>query len=216
MKKFLNVEIIVSLVSFTLFLLLIWLLKVVDVRPIGPQNSVVGLATLNKLFADEIGFSAFWYNLTEVLGYISILIALSFGVLGIYQLIKRKSFKKVDKNLYVLLGLYFLIAITYFVFEKVIINYRPILNVELEASFPSTHTMLVLCISGGAVIESDRYIKDKKVNLTVKVILFLMILLTVVGRMLSGVHWFSDILGGLLISTCFVSLYAGVLRLLNN
>ncbi len=215
MRRFLNVEIIVSIVSFTLFLLLIWLLKVVDVQSIGPQNSLVGLATLNKLFQSEIGFNAFWYNLTEVIGYVAILLALGFGILGVVQFAKRRSFKKVDKNLYVLLGLYILIAITYVFFEKVIINYRPIVNVELEASFPSTHTMLVLCIAGSGVIEFDRYVKDKKVNLTVKIILFLMILLTVVGRLLSGVHWFSDILGGLLISTCYVSLYAGVLRLLN-
>ena len=214
MRKFLNVEIIVSIVSFSLFLLLIWLLKVVDVQSIGPQNSLVGLASLNKLFNLEIGFNAFWYNLTEVIGYVAILLALGFGILGVVQLFKRRSFKKVDKNLYVLLGLYILIAITYVFFEKVIINYRPIVNVELEASFPSTHTMLVLCIAGSGVIEFDRYVKDKKVNLTVKIILFLMILLTVVGRLLSGVHWFSDILGGLLISTCYVSLYAGVLRLL--
>lgn len=214
MRKFLNVEIIVSIVSFTLFLLLIWLLKVVDVQSIGPQNSLVGLASLNKLFNLEIGFNAFWYNLTEVIGYVAILLALGFGILGVVQFAKRRSFKKVDKNLYVLLGLYILIAITYVFFEKVIINYRPIVNVELEASFPSTHTMLVLCIAGSGVIEFDRYVKDKKVNLTIKIILFLMILLTVVGRLLSGVHWFSDILGGLLISTCYVSLYAGVLRLL--
>ena len=216
MKKIFKLEFVVSAVCFLLFLLLIWLLKVVDVKAIGPQNSYIGLATLNKLFADEIGVSKFWYNLTEVLGYIAILTAFCFAILGLYQLIKRKSFKKVDKNLYVLLGLYLLIVITYVLFEKVIINYRPVLNAELEASFPSTHTMLVLCISGSAIIEIDRYIKDKKVGLTIKIILFLIILLTVVGRLLSGVHWFTDILGGLLISTCFVSLYAGFIRFLNN
>ena len=154
MKKIFNLEIIVSAVCFLLFILLIVLLKTVDVAAVGPQNSYVGLATLNKAVFDAVGRCDFWYNLTEILGYIAILAALAFCGLGVYQLIKRKSFKKVDKNLYILLGIYVLVGITYILFEKVVINFRPILNEELEASFPSSHTMLSLCILGTGIFLS--------------------------------------------------------------
>ncbi len=215
MKKLFNVEIIASIVCFLMFILLILLLKTVDVSAIGPQGSLVGLSNLNKTVFDAIGSNEFWYNLTEIFGYLSILVAVGFGCLGLYQLIKRKSLKKVDKNLYALLGIYILVGITYILFEKVIINFRPILNEELEASFPSSHTLLVLCILGTGIIESDYLIKDKKINLTVKIIAFAIMLLTIVGRMLSGVHWFTDILGGIFISASFISLYSGIVKKLN-
>lgn len=215
MKKIFNLEIITSVVCFLLFILLIVLLKTVDVSAVGPQNSLVGLATLNKMVFDATGYNNFWYNLTEILGYISILVAVFFACLGLYQLIKGKSFKKVDKNLYALLGIYILVGITYVFFEKVIINYRPILNEELEASFPSSHTLLTLCILGTGIIECDYLITDKKINLTLKIIAFAIMLLMVVGRMLSGVHWFSDILGSIIISASYIALYSGIIKKLN-
>lgn len=215
MKKIFNVEIIASIVCFLLFILLIILLKTVDVSAIGPQGSVVGLSNLNKTVFNAVGCNEFWYNLTEVFGYLAILVALAFAVLGLYQLIKRKSFKKVDKNLYALLGVYILVGITYILFEKVIVNYRPILNEELEASFPSSHTLLVLCFLGTSIIECDYLIKDKRINLTVKIIAFSIMFLTIIGRMLSGVHWFTDILGGLFISASYISLFSGVVRKIN-
>lgn len=215
MKKVFNLQIVVSLVCFLVFIFLIMLLTLVDVSAIGPQGSLVGLSFLNKTVYETIGYNAFWYNLTEIFGYLAILVAIGFGCLGLYQLIKGKSFKKVDKNLYALLCVYFLVAITYIFFEKIIINYRPILNEELEASFPSSHTLLVLTILGTGIVECDYLIKDNKINLTVKIIAFVIMLLTLVGRTLSGVHWFTDILGGLIISASYIALYSGVLRNLN-
>ena len=212
MKKIFNLELITSIVCFLLFILLIVLLKTVDVSAVGPQNSLVGLATLNKMVFDATGFNNFWYKLTEILGYISILVAVFFACLGLCQLIKGKSFKKVDKNLYALLGIYILVGVTYVFFEKVIINYRPILNEELEASFPSSHTLLTLCILGTGIIECDYLITDKKINLTLKIIAFAIMLLMVVGRMLSGVHWFSDILGSIIISASYIALYSGIIK----
>ena len=122
---------------------------------------------------------------------------------------------KVDKNLYALLVVYLLVGVTYILFEKVIINYRPILNEELEASFPSSHTMLSLCILGTGIIESDYLIKDKKINFTVKIIAFAVMFLTVIGRLLAGVHWFTDILGGLIISASYIALFSGIIKNLN-
>ena len=215
MKKIFNLEIIVSIVCFLLFILLIVLLKTVDVQIVGATRSQIGLGTLNKTVFETIGTSKFWYNLTEVFGYFAILVALAFGGLGFYQLIKRKSLVKVDKNLYAMLGLYVIVAITYIFFEKVIINFRPVVNQELEASFPSSHTLLVLCFLGAGIIESDYLFKDKTINLTVKIIAFVIMLLTVVGRLLAGVHWFTDILGSMFISASFIALYSGIVKIIN-
>ncbi len=215
MKKIFNLEIITSAVCFLLFILLIVLLKTVDVQIAPISRTEIGLGTLNKMVNEAVGYSDFWYNLTEVLGYISILVAVLFAFLGVYQLIKGKSFKKVDKNLYALLGIYILVGITYVLFEKVIINYRPILNQELEASFPSSHTLLTLCILGTGIIECDYLFSNKKINITIKIIAFTMMLLMVVGRMLSGVHWFTDILGSVFISASYIALYSGIIKKLN-
>ena len=215
MKKIFNLEFVVSIVCLALFVFLICLLKFVDVQAIGPQASVVGLATLNQIVYNSIGFNSFWYYLTEIFGYMAILLAVCFGGLGVYQLFKGKSFKKVDKNLYALLFVYVLLAIVYILFEKIIINYRPILNEELEPSFPSSHTMLGLTLFGTGLIAIDSYIKDKKVNLTIKIIAFVIMFLMVVGRALSGVHWFTDILGGVIISAFLISLYSGLVKALN-
>ena len=215
MKKIFNLEIITSIVCFLAFVLLIVLLTTVDVAGIGPQNSFVGLSTLNKTVFDAVGGSEFWYNLTEIFGYTAILVAVFFAFLGLYQLIKGKSFKKVDKNLYALLVIYLIVAFTYVLFEKIIINFRPILNEKLEASFPSSHTLLVLCILGTGIIECDYLIKDRKINLTIKIIAFTIMLLTVVGRLLAGVHWFTDILGSIIISASYIALYSGIIKNLN-
>ena len=116
----------------------------VDVKPIGPQNSLVGLASVNKYFKDIIGNNMTIYKITEYVGYIPILLAGVYAVIGLVQLIKRKSLKKVDKEIYILACFYVLLLGVYLLFEKLVINYRPVLMEGLlDPSYPSSHTILV-------------------------------------------------------------------------
>ena len=97
---------------------------------------------------------------------------------------------------------------TYIFFEKVIINYRPVLeDGVLEASFPSSHTLLAVCICASSLLISKYYIKDKKVLKMFNIFTYALMIILVVGRLISGVHWFTDIMGGIIISTLLVSLY---------
>ncbi len=183
------------------------MIKLVDVQPIGPEGSSVGFAALNGFFFNLIGTHKFFYYLTEFFGIIAILIALLFAAVGAYQLYTRKNLLKVDKNVLAMGGIYILVIVLYVLFDKIPVNYRPvILDEGLESSYPSTHTMLSMCIIGCALIEFRQVLKKPVLKIAEPVCIAL-IACTVIGRLLSGVHWFTDIMGGALISAAIISLY---------
>ena len=133
--------------------------------------------------------------------------------MGFVQLIKRRSLLKVDHEILMAGIVYAVVIILYVLFEKLAINYRPvILEDGLEASYPSTHTMLILTILGSAIPLAGKYISNPKVALAVKLLCIAVMWLTVVCRLLSGVHWFTDIVGGVLISLCLISLFNSLVR----
>ena len=199
-------NIILSIFLTIVSIVYTYLVKTYDVKSIGPNNSEVGFSKINTWFSNLIGSHMTIYKITEILGLIAILIVGIYGIIGLYQLIKRKSLLKVDKELYILCGLYVLMGGVYVFFEKFIINYRPILidNV-LEASYPSTHTMLAMCICISSLIVSRNYLRQKHQKI-VDILTILLLLGIILGRVISGVHWISDILGGLLIS-CTLLMY---------
>ena len=193
---------------FFIFLIFTFIIKKVDVQPIGPNNSQVGLATLNKYVFNCFGVNLLWYNITDWLGILAILIAFGFTVIGLYQLIKSKSLFKVEKEIDLLGIFYLIITVVYVFFEKVIINYRPIiLEASLEASYPSSHTMIVICIMVTAILVFEHLFCKHLCLKISKVICISLIVITVLGRFISGVHWFTDIIGGILLSLSLVMLY---------
>lgn len=207
MNKKKNVLILV-ISMFILALVYTLLVKNVDTKAIGPGGSVVGFSSLNKWFHDLFSYSSFWYKLTKYLGFIPFLFVAYYGLCGLLQLIDKKSIAKVDKKIICLGIFYVLVGITYVFFEKVIINYRPVmLEGELEASYPSSHTMLAVCICLSSLLISKDYIKNIKIRKIVNDITWLLMVVLVVGRSLSGVHWISDIIGGVIISLFLVSIF---------
>ena len=203
MKKYLST--IFWGICFIIFTVLV---KVVDLEPVGAMNSLIGFASLNTAVFKLLGTNHFCYLLTQGFGVLAILAAGLFALTGFVQLIKRKSLFKVDHEILMAGIVYAIVIILYILFEKLAINYRPIvLEEELEASYPSTHTMLILTILGTAVSLSASYIKKTRLVLITKIFCIAIMWLTVVCRLLSGVHWFTDIIGGLLISLCLISLF---------
>ena len=203
----------IAAVSGVLFLLLILLVKTVDTAAVGPNGTVIGLSHINVAVHEFCGVNIFWYKLTQVMGIIAILVAAGFALLGVKDLITYKSIRKVDPEILKLGGLYVVVILLYAFFEKVIINYRPIImpdSTEVEASFPSTHTMLIIVIMGSALLALKHFVKDKTSRRICKVACVLIIVVTVLGRLICGVHWFTDILGGILISTTLLAIYAGI------
>lgn len=198
-----------SIILLTLFLIFTVIVMTVDVKPIGPIGSEVGLASINEPFADAVGFNELWYNISEYVGFIPLAIAGCFAILGICQAIKRKSLLKIDSHLFILAAFYAMLLFVYIDFELITVNYRPIiLDGELEASYPSSHTMLSLGIMTTAIFELHELIKDKKAILIAADILCGAIALVILlGRLLSGVHWLTDIFAGILVSAALICLY---------
>ena len=196
-----------------LFLLLTFLVLKVDVQPIGPQNSVVGLATVNGAVFEFCGSNPIWYTISEVCGIVALLCAAGFACLGGWQWISRKSLKKVDKSLYLLAAFYVLVGIVYVLFEVLVINYRPVLvDGVLEASYPSSHTILVCSIMLSTVAQLQGRIRKKAICLPLQILCCVLLTLTAVGRILAGVHWYTDVVAALLISGALVFAYLGVQR----
>lgn len=200
---------VISILFFLLFAAFTAVVMLVDVQAIGPENSSIGLATLNRSVFDKLGENGLWYEATEILGLIPIAFACGFALLGAAQAIKRKSILKVDPEILLLGAFYVLVGIAYLSFEIIEINYRPILiEGELEASYPSSHTILSCCIMITAIYMINKLMpRIKALIFAADAVCVLVTAVIVIGRLLSGAHWFSDIIAGVLISTALITLY---------
>lgn len=204
-----NFAITVGLLFF--FILYTILLMYIDVKPIGPKGSLVGFATVNENFKNAFGVNMLLYNITDWLGVVAILVVLGFSILGLIQLIKRKSLFLVDRSIIALGGFYLIVMAVYLFFEYNVVNYRPVLiNNVLEASYPSSTTMLVMCVMPTAMLQFRRLIKNKSLRMITNILFSLFTVLMIFGRILSGVHWITDILGGILLSSTLIMLYCSV------
>ena len=196
------------------FSLWTFLLRYVDTKPIGPNGSVVGFATLNEFVHNLTGVNMTLYNITDWLGLVPVFIAFGFALLGLFQWIKRRKITKVDYSILALGGFYIAVILAYLLFERVVINYRPVLiNGFLEVSYPSSTTLLVMCVMPTALMQFNDRIKNKTLKQFVSSIILLFIAFMVIGRIVSGVHWITDIIGGALLSTGLVMMYCWAIGL---
>ena len=197
----------------TLLLFALWTVavSVIDVKAIGPGESSVGFATLNGFVHGLTGVHMSLYTITDWLGLVPIGVAFGFGVLGFMQLVKRKSILRVDSSIIILGVFYVVVMAIYALFEIVVINYRPVLiNGYLEASYPSSTTMLVMCVMPTATMQLNGRIKNKLIKRFTTFIIYAFVAFMVIGRLISGVHWISDIIGGIILSVGLVLIYYSV------
>lgn len=184
------------------------LVCLVDVRPIGPQGSHVGFAAFNKYVHELTGVHMLLYDITDWLGFVPIGIAAGFAVLGFTQWCKRKHLLQVDRDLFILGGFYIVVIAVFVFFEIFVMNYRPVLiEGRLEASYPSSTTILALCILPTSMHQVRIRIKNRLWKKLVLIVLRAFTVFMVIGRFVSGVHWASDIVGGILLSAGLVKLY---------
>ncbi len=208
MKKENKKSFLIAVFFLTVFILWTVLIRFIDVKAIGPQNSSIGFSTLNAFFHKLTGVNMMLYTITDWLGLVPIAVCLGFGVLGLSEWIKHKNILKVDFSI-LILGLFYIVTIAaYLFFEDVVINYRPVLiNGYLEASYPSSTTMLVMCVMATAMMQFNTRIKNEILRKIVLIIITAFIAFMVVCRLISGVHWLTDIIGGALLSTGLVMMY---------
>ncbi len=197
-----------ALIMTAVAVLMTILVATVDVQPVGVEGTNLGLASINTGFFNRFGESHAFYTISKIAGFLCFGIAGGFGLFFLIQLFQRKSLQKVDRNLTVMILLYLAAAIVYLLFERFAINYRPVLRDKgLESSYPSTHAMLAYVIIVSAIDQWNIYIKNQK-YLTITVTLsFLILAVVIVCRLLSGVHWLTDIIGGILIGDMLIAWY---------
>ena len=198
----------------TLLAFLLWTVAIqfVDVEAIGPQESSVGFATINQFVHNLTGVHMSLYTITDWLGLVPLVFVMAFALLGLIQWIKRKHLLQVDCNILILGGFYIVVMAVYVLFEMLVVNYRPLLiGGILEASYPSSTTMLVMCVMPTATMLFNARIKNNVLKRCVTYAITAFIVFMVIGRLVSGVHWFTDIIGGALLSTGLVLIYRAII-----
>ena len=187
----------------------IWTLLImkVDVQPAGVNGTDIGFAGINTRFHQLTGEHEGIYRNTDWLGLVPIAICAFFGVLGLVQLIRRKSLLKVDADILLLGVFYIVVILAYLIFEKIVINYRPTLFDGVESSYPSSTTLLVLSVMPTVVFQANRRMKDGALKKAVIILSVLFAAFMVIGRLVSGVHWLTDIIGSVLLSAGLYLVY---------
>ncbi len=186
------------LASFVLWTALV---QIVDVQPVGQNGTDIGFAMLNTWFHNLTGVHMSLYTITNWLGLVPVAVCLGFGMLGFVQLVRRRNLIGVDSDL-LLLGIYYiLVAFTYLVFEAVPVNYRPVpIDGVMEASYPSSTTLLVLSVMPTLAYQLERRLGNSPFAKGAAAFAIVFSTFMVVGRLISGVHWATDIVGAVLLA----------------
>ena len=203
----------IALLMLAAFLL--WTLAVcfIDVEAIGPNGTTVGFSTVNKFVHSLTGDNMTLYAITDWLELVPIAFVIGLAFFGLAQWIKRKRLSRVDRSILILGVFYITVMVLYLLFEEVVINYRPILiNGNLETSYPSSTTLLVACVMPTAVMQLNFRIKNVIIKKSVTLLITAFIVFMILGRLISGVHWLSDIVGGVLLSAGLVLGYYSICK----
>ena len=196
---------IVSALAFAVWTALV---MTVDVLPCGVNGTNIGLASFNTWFQGLTGVHMTLYSITDWLGLVPIFICFIFGGVGLVQMIKRRSLFKIDGDILILGAFYVAVIFCYLIFEMIPINYRPILiEGHMEASYPSSTTLLVLSVMPTLIEQANRRLKNAFAKRAISIFSICFSIFMVIGRTISGVHWFSDIFGSVLISSSLFSFY---------
>ncbi len=211
MKK---LRVIFGIVFGLLFGVFTYFVRNYDLAQIGPAGTSIGFSKFNHFVHETTGVNMLWYEITDYLGYLAIAVAGVFAILGFIQMIKRRSLFKVDREIIALGGLFVVVIGLYVVFEKVVINYRPILmdgSEFPEASYPSSHTMLIVVVIGAAMMLIEHYLSKGTIRTLLSLLGVVIILVTIGGRLYCGVHWLTDIIGGILLSISLLEFYSAII-----
>lgn len=214
MKKSGKRTLVIGIMLIIAFAVWTILIQMVDVQQVGLNGTDIGLATFNCWFHKLTGTNMPLYIITDWLGIVPLVICMIFATIGLIQLIKRRSLLQVDYDI-IILGIYYiLVMLGYFVFEKIPINYRPVfINGHMEASYPSSTTLVVLSVMPTLIFQCNRRIKNAWVKIVINIVSIIFSAFMVIGRLLSGVHWITDIIGSIILSAGLFLIYKAVVLL---
>ena len=214
MKKNEKKSLLIGSIFLAMFTVWTVLIQTVDVQHLGQNGTGIGFAAFNCWFHHFTGVNMAIYTITDWMGLVPVIICLFFAGIGLVQLIKRRSLFKVDTDI-MILGVYFVIVfLAYAIFEMIPINYRPILiEGRMEASYPSSTTLLVLSVMPALIEQIQRRLSGITAKRIIKIVAIAFSAFMVTGRLISGVHWFTDIVGGVLLSAGLFKLYKAAVML---
>lgn len=196
------------LIWIAIGLVYILLVAFVDQQKNPVSDNKIGWGTINKGLHEAIGVHLSLDGFTDIFMYIALFTIGIFAGIGIYQLIRNKSLHKVDSDIITLGIMYIVMALLYIVFDKIPIDYRPIImDGEVESSFPSSHTMIIIAVLGTAIIQCKKRVKNTNIKLGLNIFLLICIVVNTICRFISGVHWFTDIVGGCIFGAVLIYLY---------
>ena len=217
MKKRIIKDLILGIILIIMFGVFTLLVMKYDIKNIGVNNTTIGFATLNSWFNKTTGTHLMFYSITDWLELLPLLVCVRFGIIGLKQLLSRKKIFLVDHDI-LLLGIYYIIVILlYLLFDKTCINYRPILiEGKLEVSYPSSTVLLVLCVMLTLTFQINRRVKNDKTKIYLETLNNIYIIFMLFGRIVSGVHWITDIIGSIILALGLFKLYISFVNMLDN
>lgn len=217
MKKRIIKDLILGITLIIMFGVFTLLVMKYDIKNIGVNNTTIGFATLNSWFNKTTGTHLMLYSITDWLELLPLLVCVCFGLIGLKQLLSRKKIFLVDHDI-LLLGIYYIIVILlYLLFDKMCINYRPILiEGKLEVSYPSSTVLLVLCVMLTLTFQINRRVKNDKTKIYLETLNNIYIIFMLFGRIVSGVHWITDIIGSIILALGLFKLYISFVNMLDN
>ena len=214
MQDFLKKNYSKSVIFAVVFLIYTLAVNLIDRQPIAPDGSMVGFAFINSWFSKTFGTIGFFDLVSKLIGILCLLIGAFWGLVFLLRLIKRKDFRKIEKYLLVFLAFVIVLGVLYVFFNVFSVNVRPILEKDgtAEPSYPSSHALLIMSVTFVSAITLPYLIKDKSVLKIACPALRIVGIVGVAARLLSGVHWLTDIIGGVLLSLTVINLYKFALK----
>lgn len=206
---------IASAVLLLIFIVFTILVKTVDVQYYF-NNTYVGFYSINSKFGEFVtnfGKYESMSKMSDIILYLSFAYILGLFIFALIELIKNKSFKKLNMNYYLVLGGYVLTVIFYFVFEVVKVNYSPISPIDnLKPSYPSSHVLLGCMFYLLNTFTAMKLLKPEKE--WIKPLVFaatgVICLLLIFTRALSSKHWLTDIIASIILVSSLYTLFIGV------
>ncbi len=206
---------IASAALLLIFIVFTILVKTVDVQYYF-NNTYVGFYSINSKFGEFVtnfGKYESMSKMSDIILYLSFAYILGLFIFALIELIKNKSFKKLNMNYYLVLGGYVLTVIFYFVFEIVKVNYSPISPIDnLKPSYPSSHVLLGCMFYLLNTFTAMKLLKPEKE--WIKPLVFaatgVICLLLIFTRALSSKHWLTDIIASIILVSSLYTLFIGV------
>ena len=181
-------------------------LKLVDMQ--SDSSQFIGWASINIWWRDLIGVHFSWHIISHFIALISLLVLTGILIWQVITVFHRRKLSALTRNWWVFDITLLALGLSYLLFQIVAINYRPIqVDGAIEISYPSSHSLLITTTWLLIIFRLRREIQSQTWRRILIIVGWTLMLTGVIARLLCGYHWFTDIVGGVLLGTVFAAWY---------